>query len=225
MKILSIDTSSSACSIALLVNDQIKQIHQVVPMQQAQLILPLINELLESSHLTLKQIDAIAFGCGPGSFTGIRIAISVAQGLGAATKLPLIPVSSLAALAQSAHDASGWKNLLVAVDARIHEIYWGAYQADSAGLVNLIGKESLCLPEAVKDIPVSDWYGVGSGWALYQDSLVKNLGFAPLMIDSGQLPTAAGVARLAALKYQKQQWVSAEEAQPVYLRNEIVSKS
>src|SRR5690606_29845388 len=103
MKLLAIDTSAQACSIALQIDDEVKVWHEVVPMQQAQLILPRINQLLQESNLSLNQLDAVAFGCGPGSFTGVRIATSLAQGLGYALNIPLIPISSLAGLAQAAY--------------------------------------------------------------------------------------------------------------------------
>src|SRR5471032_2163673 len=102
MKILAIDTSANACSVALLINNETLSSHKVIPMQQAQLILPMIEELLLTANITLNQLDALAFGCGPGSFTGVRIAASVAQGLAVAHDLPVISVSSLQALAQAA---------------------------------------------------------------------------------------------------------------------------
>ena len=127
MKLLAFDTSSTTCSVALLLNDEIIEKNQTALMQQAQLIFPMIDTLLKSKNLKINQLDGIAFGCGPGSFTGVRIATSVAQGLAYAAKLPLIPVSSLAALAQAAYEDLRWEKLVVAVDARIQEIYWGAF--------------------------------------------------------------------------------------------------
>ena len=103
MKILAIDTSSNACGVALLCNNEVKALHELAPMQQTQKILPMIDALLGEAKVSLNQLDALAFGCGPGSFTGVRIAVSVMQGLGYAMNLPLIPVSSLAALAQAAY--------------------------------------------------------------------------------------------------------------------------
>ena len=131
MKILAIETSSHACSVALLNEDKVKISHIISPMQQAKLILPMIDELLKSSALTLNDLDAIAYGCGPGGFTGVRIAASVAQGLGFAVKLPIIPISSLAVMAEAAFLERQWRKLLVAVDARADQIYWIEHVTES----------------------------------------------------------------------------------------------
>src|SRR5690349_9145853 len=132
--ILAFDTSTSACTVALQNGDFVSVRHQLAPKQQAQLILPMINELLSSTSLTANELDAIAYGCGPGSFTGIRIASSVAQGIGFAINKPIIPVSSLAALAQTAFLEQQWTRLLVAVDARMGKIYWANYVINPSGI-------------------------------------------------------------------------------------------
>lgn len=221
MKILALDTSSNACSVALQIGDEVKAIHEIVPMQQTQRILPIIDSLLRESFITLNQLDAIAFGCGPGSFTGVRIATSVAQGLGYAMNLPLIPVSSLAALAQSAYADLGWKNLLVGVDARVQEVYWGAYQINDQGLATLIGKELVCPPGEVTLPSENDWYGVGNAWSVYPDLIH----YKPIKIDASQIPLATGILALAQIKYENQQWVNPEDATPTYLRDEVAKKS
>jgi tRNA threonylcarbamoyladenosine biosynthesis protein TsaB len=222
MKILAIETSASASSVALLNEDEMLIDHKMAPLLQSRVILLSINELLLSSQVELEQLDAVAFGCGPGSFTGIRIATGVAQGLGYAANLPLIAISSLAALAQAVCDDRGWKKLLVAVDARMHELFWGVYTAEENGLMGLFSKESLCSPNLIDVPPAGDWYGVGTGWGTYQNNLIQKLGFQPIEIDAVSLPTAAGVARLALAKCQREEWVSAAEAQPVYLRDKVV---
>jgi len=219
MKILAIETSATACSLALLIDDQIISRHVHAPMQQTQLILPMISELLTSSQVSLKQLNALAFGCGPGSFTGIRIATSVAQGLGYSTSLPLIPISSLAALAQSTQDELGWKKLLVAVDARMGEIYWGVYEANKHGIVQLKDLERLCRFNNVVFPTSSGWYGVGNGWGMEGASAI----FTPLAIDAERQPTASGVARLAKIQYENKRWVTADKVEPVYLREKVTT--
>lgn len=219
MKLLAFDTSSSACSLALLINNEVITLHRSAPMQQAQLILPMIDELLLMANIKLNQLDAIAFGCGPGSFTGVRIATSVAQGLGFSFNLPLIPISSLAALAQSAFVDLGWKDLLVAVDARIQEIYWGAYRVDTNGLVQLMGKEMVCPPAEFSVPEDAEWYGVGNAWEVY------SLPYQPIQIDATRLPMATGILDLARHKYQNQEWVKPEYALPTYLRDDVAKKS
>ena len=219
MKLLAIETSSSACSVALLLENEVKVLHEDAPMKQAQMILPMIDKLLKSSNIKLNQLDALAFGCGPGSFTGVRIAVSVMQGFGYAAQLRLIPVSSLAALAQATYADLGWKKILAAVDARIQEVYWGAYAVNSKGLVELIGKELVCPPEQISIPEGSDWYGAGSAWEVYK------LPFNPLQVDTKRLPTATGVVALAVDKYEKGQWVMAEAALPTYLRDQVAKKN
>lgn len=222
MKLLAIDTSATACSVAIQIDDEVNVLHELAPMQQAQKILPMIDALLKASHLTLNQLDALAFGCGPGSFTGVRIAVSVMQGLGYAANLPLIPISSLAALAQAAYAELGWKKLLVAVDARIQEVYWGAYQVNHQDRVELIGKEIVCKPAEIPPIlPAEEWCGVGNGWEVYADQIA----YHPLKIDTSRLPMASAILTLAQEKYENRDWVSAETALPTYLRDDVARKS
>lgn len=220
MNILAIDTSAAACSIALLKGKEIFAVHEITPMQQAQLILPKIDALLKTQQMTLQQLDALAFGCGPGSFTGLRIAVSVAQGLGYAASLPLIPISSLAALAQATYQELGWEKLLVAVDARVNEIYWACYTLSTTGLVELIGKESLCAPENIVCPVDNTWCGVGNGWQIYRDKLP----FRPTHIDTERLPMAFALAKLAEAKALQGEWITATAATPIYLRDDVVTK-
>lgn len=217
MKILAIDTSSVACSVALLLEEEITAIDRLLPLQQAQSILPQINELLTQCKIDLKQLDALAFGRGPGSFTGVRIATSVIQGLGFALNVPIIPISSLAALAQAAFKELGWKKLLVGVDARIQEVYWGTYVVNAEGLVTLVGNEVVSKPSELMFPEDKEWYGVGDAWEAYRNQIK----FDPLAIDSTRLPMASGVLQLAKPCYLRQEWVSAADALPVYLRDNV----
>ena len=230
LKILAFDTSSSACSVALQNGDKINYLNKIAPMQQARLILPMIQELLHSSALTLKQLDAIAYGCGPGSFTGMRIASSVAQGIGLATNVPIIRISSLAAIAQAAFLEQQWTKLLVALDARMQETYWAIYELGKHGRVELVEEEQACAPKKVT-IPESisrilrdsdgkklDWCGVGDGWEKYREALVMRLGFEPQAINASQLPTAIAILELAKGKLDQGDWITAADAVPAYLR-------
>lgn len=221
MKILAIDTSAEACSIALLLDEEIKCLHEITPRQQAQMILPLIKQLLNEENIKFNQLDALAFGCGPGSFTGVRIATSVMQGLGFALNLPLIPISSLAALAQATYAAKGWQKLYVGIDARIQEIYWGMYQVNPNGLVELVGKENVGKPNELLLPDNSEWYGVGNAWAIYAEQIP----FKPIYIDSTRIPHALGLLPLAKQKYDLKDFTRAENALPTYLRDEVAKKS
>lgn len=229
MNILAIETSSTACSVALLSKGKITEIHKIAPMQQTQLVLPSIDELLRSQDIEPKQLDAIAFGCGPGSFTGIRIATSVAQGLGYALNIPLIPISSLAALAQAAFNRLGWKQLIIAIDARIQEIYWGLYEINAQGLAELSFQESMGAPNTLfpnleslfaGNQDLTKWYGVGNAWEIYKEQL----NFAVAGRDTTCLATASTILELAIPCFKKQKWYAAHEISPVYLRDEVATK-
>ena len=225
MKILALDTSHSACSIALLTDAGMHCTHHVAPMQQAQVVLPLIEALLTAHAVKIQDLDALAFGRGPGSFTGVRIAASVMQGLAFATRLPLIGVSSLAATAQAAFDDLGWRKLLVGTDARIQEVYWGAYTVNASGLVELIGTEVVTSPHTITPPAGQDWYAVGNAWLEYQPAMLARLGFVPVAMDTARMPMASAVARLAETKFAKREWShSSEDSVPVYLRDNVAIK-
>lgn len=220
MKLLAFDTSSTACSVALSIDGKITLSHEIAPMQQAKMILPLIDQLLKTENIEMNQLDAIAFGCGPGSFTGVRIAVSVAQGLAYAVQKPLISISSLAATAQAAYQDLGWTQLLVALDARMNETYWASYEVQENGLVKLIGKEQISRPEEIM-LPDSTWSGIGSAWSAYPSRIHAK----PALIDSSRVPVASAMLLLAEAQFQSGETVSPTEAIPVYLRNEIAKKS
>lgn len=218
MKLLAIETSSTACSAALTIENEITSHHEVAPLQQARQILPMIDHLMSSNQIKLNQLDALAFGCGPGSFTGVRIATSVMQGLGFALNKPLISISSLAALAQEAYELHGWRQILVCVDARIHEVYWGFYKVNETGLAQLIGQEQVSSPQNIH--LEEGWFGAGNGWEVYKDQFITQ----PLKKDSTILPTATAILTLAKPKFKMGQWIKTEEALPTYLRDNVAKK-
>lgn len=222
MKILAIDTSTEACSVALLFKHskkgrQVLARHEIAPKQHASIILPIIHELVHKAGFNLAGLDAIAFGCGPGSLTGIRIAASVAQGIAYANDLPVIPVSSLAAAAQAAYTKTGWNKFLVAVDARMEQIYWGGYEVEN-GLVVPAFAEELVSPHGVKKIVHDIWYGIGDGWNVYREQLEEKSGIKLAEMDTSIAPTAESVLTLATVKFEKGDLVEAADALPVYLR-------
>ena len=225
MLILAIETSTAACSVAVLDDDEITLSERIAPMLQAQLILPMIEEILDATDVHMNELHALAFGRGPGSFTGVRIAASVIQGMGYASKLPLLSVSSLAAAAQAAFHELEWRKILVAMDARINEVYWGAYTVNTHGLVELVGAEIVCPPHEIPIPPGKDWYAIGNGWKEYGPTLLERLSFVPLEIDSARLPDATGVALLAQGMYERQQFIPLAEALPVYIRDKVAVKS
>ncbi|MGY8872386.1 MAG: tRNA (adenosine(37)-N6)-threonylcarbamoyltransferase complex dimerization subunit type 1 TsaB [Pseudomonadales bacterium] len=234
-KILALDTSTDACSVALHVAGDIREDFRVIPRQHTKQLLPMIQAMLDDAGLKVKDLDAIAFGRGPGSFAGIRIATGVAQGLAFSAELNLLPVSTLAAIALAHHLKTGDQQVIAALDARMDEVYWAAYTFES-GLPVLIGEErvdapgNVCLPDA------SEWAGAGSGWRYLQGMSDQVKQFITTMEGGSQYtdtkeaaenttyPTAANIARLAIQDYQEGKSVSPELALPVYLRDNVAWK-
>lgn len=224
MNILAIETSTQACSAALFCDGALSQRYQIAPRGHGELILPMIDELLQGAGLTPSGLTAVAFGRGPGAFTGVRIATSVAQGIAFAADLPVVPVSTLAALAQAGYRLQGHETLLCATDARMGEVYWGAYQVQQ-GVVSLQGEEGVCAPEHLPPPGPGAWQGVGNGWAVYAGQLPELLQHTPAPAMTELLPRAEEVAVLAAHAFKQGKAVSAEQALPVYLRDNVAKKS
>ncbi len=223
MKILAIDTATEACSAALDINDSCSQRFEVAPRQHTALILPMVDELLSEAGIQINELDAIAFGQGPGAFTGVRIAIGVVQGLAFAHDLPVIPISTLAALAQ--HFAKDQNCVATAIDARMQEIYWGLYKKDDSGLMRLIIEESVCDPSEAIIPAEGDWFGAGSGWKTYSEELQTRLSNKFLGFNGDILPTAEDIMTLAKADLRADKAISVEQAMPTYLRNKVAIKS
>lgn len=221
-RLLVIDTSTESCSVAVSIGGDVTEIMEVIPRGHAQRIMPMIEQLLVQTSVSIKQLDAIAFGRGPGAFTGLRIAAGVVQGLAYGANLPVIPVSTLAALAQGAVRECNAEYVLSAIDARMSEVYWALYQQQN-GLVTLIDKEQLTSPNQVKcDIQYQsiEWLGMGTGCE-YQDQFQLKLG--KCFVE--RYPRALDIATLAQDLFVRGCVVSAEQAIPVYLRDDVVHKS
>ena len=223
--LIAIETSTENCSAALLHDGALLERSELAPRRHAELILPMIESLLNEAGLARRQLDAIAVGRGPGAFTGVRLAISVAQGIALGLDIPVVPVSSLAALAQDtpAHDGE-W--ILATIDARMGEVYAGAFRRNAEGLVDSIGAESVG-PASMVVVPKStsgksgDWLVVGSGWAVYQDALAPRFSAAPRWVDGTRHPQAQAVAALAESQFASGHSVAPEFALPVYLRDKV----
>jgi len=223
MKILAIDTSTEACSAALLNDGEVVQRYQVAPRQHADLILGMCDELLSEANIKLNELDAIAFGRGPGAFTGVRIATGVVQGIAFAHNLAVVPVSSLAAMAFAEWHEQGAEKVMTAIDARMDEVYWACYECSSTG-INEIINEQVCPPEQVP-LPKNDgWLGVGSGWDTYQEQLSELAGKQLTKSDGSTFPQAKYIAMLAAQSVAKGNTFVAAEAIPVYLRDNVAKK-
>ena len=218
-RILALDTATEACSVALYLDGEVREHFDILPRQHSQQILPMIEAILAEHGQSMMALDAIAFGRGPGAFTGVRIATGIAQGLAFAADLPVIPVSTLAALAQLGFRQYGAQNVLATIDARMDEIYQALYCADN-GVMVLQGTEQVSPPETVAVETMSDnLVGVGSGW-LYRDRIAVPVS----QCYPDEYPHAADIALLASVALARGEGVTAEQALPVYLRDNVAKK-
>jgi len=219
MKLLALDTAAEVCTVALSLDGEVLERSESGG-QHAERILPMVDALLAEAGLVLTQLDVLAFGRGPGSFTGLRIGAGVAQGLAFGADLPVVPVSSLAALAQG----QGVARVLVAFDARMQQVYWGAYIRNAQGIVEVQGTEGVFSPQG---IPIPDgegWHGAGPGWDAYHHALQQHLGRRLVGWQQNCLPLARHVAELGVAGYQSGAAVAAEAALPIYIRDDVAVK-
>lgn len=224
-RILALDTATEACSCALNLDGRIIEDFAVMPRRHAQSILPMIRSLLQSQGLGFGDLDAIAWGRGPGSFTGLRIAAGVTQGIAFAARLPVVSVSTLAALALQHYSEHRHDHILACIDARIDEVYWACYRMQESE-PRLIGDEQLTTPE---QLPV-EWMRLvfdGAGIAaagnglLYRARFPQELRERLIAEAPALLPAAGAIATLAAASFAHGEVVSAEAAQPLYLRDKV----
>ena len=224
MKILALETSTEACSVALRINDDMLERFEIAPSQHSSLLLPMIESLLQEAGISLHQLDGLGFSAGPGSFTGLRIAAGVIQGIAAGADLPVVAVSTLESLALYAYKNKGKPNILAAMDARKNEVYWGMYRYKNEGYFQLLGEECVCLPASVPLPDSGEWYGIGPGWTNYTGELTHRVGEALSAYDTGLLPRASCIAELAQSAFKQNRQVAAEDALPVYIRNHVADK-
>ena len=214
-----------ACSAALYIDGEIQQQYELAPREHTKLILGMIESLLADAGLNINQLSALAFGRGPGSFTGVRIATGVIQGLGFAADLPVVPVSTLASVAQAVQDEHKAEKVLTALDARMGAVYWGEYQQGENGLMQLTGNEDVLSPDSIADVSGTDWVAAGNGWKAYSGILKPRFESNIQQCYEDYLPQSSSIAKLAAYGYQQGEAVEAKYAVPVYLRNDVAKKS
>ena len=229
MKILAIDTATEGCSAALLWNDAVLTREQVAPQAHTRLILPMVSELLAEAGASLSGLDAIAFGRGPGSFTGVRIGIGAAQGLAYGAGVPLIGVSTLQMLAQGAYRRQQAEKAVAAIDARMNEIYIGAFLLRD-GLMQSVVDEAVILPEQAGEYlsqfeaQLANGVAVGTGFTSYTE-LAAQLGLQPA--DNAQevnLPWAQDMLPQAVASFRAGDYCEPALASPVYLRDKVTWK-
>ena len=224
MKILAFDTATDACSCAVMDSGTIVSEHAVAPRLHTDLLLPMIDSVLAEAGVGLRSLDAIAFGRGPGSFTGLRIGCAVAQGLGLGADCPLVPVSTLQTVAAGMRRWRKTRRVLVAFDARMGEVYWGGFRWDGRGMAPVFD-ESVVAPHAVRVPARGAWAAAGPGWAAYRDVLGKavadRLGRPPGPVDAARLPDAVDMLDPALVALGAGRAVAPEDAAPVYLRSNV----
>lgn len=224
-RILAIDTATEASSVALWNDGAIHAHFELCAREHTQRILPLVQQVLTESHLTLTQLDALAFGRGPGSFTGVRIGIGIGQGLALGANLPMIGVSTLQTMAQGAFRLIGATRVLAAIDARMGEVYWGQFERQTDG--SWLGEETeaVLTPAQVQEMTQDlsgNWAFVGTGWQTYPDLVASH---AAILTDGQMLlPQAEDMLPLAIQLWNNGAALPVEQAEPVYLRNEVTWK-
>lgn len=222
LTILAIDTSTEACSVALFHHGEIIGDFVLSAREHTKQVLPMVDYILAEADCHLTQLDAIAFSRGPGSFTGVRIGVGVAQGLAFGADKPLIPISTLETLAQGALRLAGAKQVIVTIDARMNEVYCGQYLYNKMGRWDIQTKEQVISPKEVgnkiKNVTETPLFNAGSGFRKYPD-------LVPESISSGiLLPNAKDMLPLAESLWHSRDLIYAEDAEPVYLRNEVIRK-
>ena len=217
MHLLAFELSTEACSVAVWSHGSVRARHEVAPRRHAELALPWAEALLAEAGIKRTQLDAIALSRGPGAFTGVRLAIAIAQGIALALDRPVVAVSTLQAIAMQARG----ERILAAIDARMGEVYVGTFARKQEQLV-ATSAEIVCAPQAVT-LPGDEghWHGVGTGLAAAEGFLQQHLVSRLALVDAGALPHAADVARLAAAAYARGEAMVPERVEPAYLRNNV----
>ena len=219
MRLLAVDTSTEACSVALLLGGDVTSRFELTERSHADLVLPMVDALLAEAGVSLGDLDGLAFGRGPGAFTGLRIASGVVQGLALGAGLRVAPVSSLAAVAEQVPAAPG-AIVLACNDARMGEVYWAVFRKEGDGAVTPLCAESVSTPEQV----ATGWPGIGhaAGNALPRfPVLAQRLAAAEVVLHAGVYPRAEAVARLGARLLAEGRGVDPQDALPVYIRDDV----
>lgn len=216
MKLLVLDTSTEWCSAALWLDGHIQARRILAEQRHSSLLLPMVDGLLRESAVTLRQLDGIAYGAGPGSFTGLRIACAVTQGLALGADLPVVGVSTLESIAEQA----GAGPVLTVLDARMAEVYWAAYRRDGVDW-HTVSEPRLALPESVAVPEGGDWVGAGNGFVALGNVLRPRLAARLARIDDTLMPDAAAMAPLAARAFERGEGQDAALAAPIYLRDKV----
>ncbi|TCS70561.1 tRNA threonylcarbamoyladenosine biosynthesis protein TsaB [Sulfuritortus calidifontis] len=225
MKILAFDTSTEWCSVALDLDGTLSSRAVLAGQRHSEWLLPMVQELLAEAGLVLTQLDALAIGQGPGSFTGLRIACGAAQGLAFGANLPVVPVITLEAMAAQALADSEFDGAVVCVDARMNEVYAAVYAKAPAGLAAQVAPGLFAPSAAPLPVAAGRYLGCGSGFAAYAEPLATRYGDRLAELRPERYPHAEWIARLAADKWRAGQAVVAEAVEPLYIRDKVALKT
>lgn len=220
MRILALETSTEYCSVALWQDGNVVNRCELVGQRHSELLIGILDRLLHETGVKLTELDGIAFGAGPGSFTGVRIACGVTQGLALGADLPVVGVCTLQALAQ----AAGHDKVIAALDARMGEIYHAVYEKRAGSWVTVCAP-NLCLPQQAPQVQASGWFGTGSGFALYGVVLGNRYAGQISGSDTQAVPQASAIAEFAAPLFAAGQGMDAAQAMPFYLRDKVALKT
>jgi len=223
MNLLALDTCTEACSVAFDDGIETRRRFLVTQRGHADRLLSMVAAVLADARVNPSELTAVVFGRGPGSFTGVRIGVATAQGLAMAASCPVLPVSTLAAMAVGARRRFGGTRFAVALDARMGEVYWGQFDTD-AGQARLLGEERVCLPEARPALGAGAWVGVGSGWIRYPDTLRHADDGALTVRAEHHFPDARDMLTLARPMLMSGDGVPAAAGHPTYLRDQVAIK-
>ncbi|XOZ33753.1 tRNA (adenosine(37)-N6)-threonylcarbamoyltransferase complex dimerization subunit type 1 TsaB [Halomonadaceae bacterium KBTZ08] len=221
-RLIAVDTSAGRGSVALLDGGNVLADYSDEPRAHTRRLEPMIHGLLAQAGLGLGDLDALAFGAGPGSFTGLRVTAGLVQGLAFGLRVPVVPVSSLRAMAHAVSGGTeGATRVAVARDARMGELYWAIYEGGADGAMNAVMPDSLVAPSGVA-LPVGAeaYVGIGDGWLL-RDAIPEAVLARLEAVRTEVVPEATAIARLGAVLLQQGEWVEAEAVQPVYLRDDV----
>jgi len=217
-KILAFDTTTAACSVALIDDERCYEESKICHQRHGDWILAMIQSCLDDAECQLSDLDALAFSHGPGSFTGIRIAMSVIQAIAMVTELPVVSVSSLAAMAAAEHDKANTRHIIAAIDARMSEIYFSAQVIGQAAMI----EDCLIKPSELPSLPNERWYGIGNAWSVYPE-LLEVYGDQIIAHNADVYPQAKAIAQCALEAYQRGETLTYAEISPNYIRNKVTN--
>ena len=223
MNYLALDASTEACSVALKIGNTVTSRYELCPQSHSLMLLPMVDDLLKEAGKQLTDLDGLIFGRGPGSFTGVRIGVGVAQGLAFSAQLPVVGVSSLQAMAQIAFEKHQQSQVIAAIDARMSEIYNGYFVANEQGIMQPQADETVLAPEKLAqhlaNMSVQKAYGVGTGWDAYAEelSMLKENSGSPEVL----FPTAEAMITIGQFGFSQGEGVEAQDAQPSYVRDTV----